>query len=444
MHLSGKNISVIGMGKSGLATANFLVKRGAQVLLTDARPERSLLEVTAGLNPTIELQFGNSVPAKNADLIVLSPGVPVDAPFLDEFRERGIEIIGEIELAFRFNKTPIIAITGSNGKSTVTTLVGNILRADGRTVHVGGNLGTPFIELIERETAELIVLEISSFQLETVTTFKPYIAGILNITPDHLDRHKTSANYHAMKERIATQQSESDYFVANLDAPETVKLSCGKRSQKLFFGAQHEGGDGAYLRNGEIIIKFQGREEVICKHQEIAFPLRLLVENALAAIALTAPLNISTNALADALCNFSGLEHRMEWVRTFNGIDFINDSKATNVGATCKSLFAIEKPIVLMLGGRDKQGDFSAMLPLLKQKVRHLVLFGEARGIIRNFLNGSPANEEADSFESALKMAVSLAQAGDTVLLAPACASQDMFKNYEERGSLFKTLVNNL
>ncbi len=444
MHLSGKNISVVGMGKSGLATANFLINRGAQVLLTDARSEQDLTESTAGLNPAIELQFNDCSPGKNAELIVLSPGVPVDAPFLKEAHQRGIEIIGELELAYQFNKTPIIAITGSNGKSTVTTLVGNILLAEGRTAYVGGNLGTPFIELIEKESVEIIVLEISSFQMETASTFKPHIAAILNITPDHLDRHKTLENYRAMKERIATNQNESDYFIVNLDDPETVKLTCGKQAQKLFFGTQHEGPDGAFLRDNQIILKLKGQEKIICKQEDVPFPLRLQIENALAAIAITAPLDISVRAIKEALCNFKGLEHRMEWVRTVRGIDFINDSKATNIGAACKSLISIERPIVLLLGGRDKENDFSAMLPFLKQKVRHLVIFGEAREKIKPFLNGSPAYEEANNFEDAVAIAVNHAEAGDTVLLSPACASQDMFKNFEERGLKFKTLVNNL
>jgi len=432
------------MGKSGLAAAEFLAKRGAKTLLADARSKSELEEAASGLNPGIKLKFGDCSPASNADLIVLSPGVPADAPFLKQAREQGTEIIGELELAARFNKTPVIAITGSNGKSTVTTLVGEILRAEGFNVQVGGNLGTPFIELIEKKPCDFIVLEVSSFQLETAGNFRPHIAAVLNITPDHLDRHKTFQNYCSIKGSIADCQEESDYFIGNLDDPETVKLTCGKKSKKLFFGAGLEGAEGAFLRNGEILLKYEGNESAICNQRDIPFPLKLQVENALAAVAITAPLKISTDSLKQAICSFKGLEHRMEWVRALRGIDFINDSKATNIGAACKSLLTIEQPVVLMLGGRDKKNDFSEMLPLLKKKVKHLVLFGEAREKIKRALNGSPAYEEADSFEDAVKIAVNRAVEGDAVLLSPACASQDMFRNFEERGMEFKALVNKL
>jgi len=444
MDLKGKNIAVIGMGRTGIATAGFLVRRGARVTLLDQKSENQLRPKLPNLDPAVHLVFGTSRPPAGTEVVVLSPGTDINAPFLDEARQRGVEIISEIELAFRFNRVPVLAITGTNGKSTVTTLVGEILKEAGKQVDVGGNLGTPFIEFIDGETADYRVLEISSFQLEGVSTFHPKVAAILNLTPDHLDRHRTMAQYGEFKRKIAANQTQEDFLVLNLDDPETVKLGRGTRPGKLLFSTRQEVAAGAFLKGNTLVTRFGGDDRDICTTSDLQPAMRWQVENVLAALATACPLGLDAQPIARALRNFSGLEHRMEWVRRVREIDFVNDSKGTNVGSVLKSLSSFDRPVVLILGGRDKDGDFSLLGPLFKSKTRFLVLIGEAREKIRKVLNGSPPFVEAETLEEAVGTAIEHARPGDVVLLSPACASFDMFQDYADRGRQFKSIVNRL
>ena len=444
MELSGKKISVLGMGRTGIPTANFLAARGAEVLLVDQKAPADLGEKLKDLSPRVQTKFGTSAPSADADLVVLSPGFDINSPLLDPARKRGIEIISEIELAYRFNTTPIIAVTGTNGKSTTTTLIGNILERAGKKVSVGGNIGIPFISLIDNNPKDFIVLEISTFQLEGIKQFKPHISVVLNISPDHLNRHKTMECYAELKGRIALNQTEDDFLVLNQDDPIVLDVGRDKRAKKNYFSTESIVEAGACLENNTLILRQGNTKETICPVDELKQVMQWQTENILAAAAATALAGVGANFIADTIKNFSGLEHRLEWVRKLRGIDFVNDSKGTNVGSVQKSLKSFDQPIILIAGGQDKGGDFSQLKSLFKTKVKHLVLIGEAKTKISKLLNGSPSYEEADTLEMAVKRAVSKAVAGDVILLSPACASFDMFKDYEDRGRQFKTIVNNL
>jgi UDP-N-acetylmuramoylalanine--D-glutamate ligase len=445
MELNNKKISVIGMGRTGLATANFLAARGADVTLTDQKERVRLLEnKLKDLNPSVRTTFGSSSPAPDADMVVLSPGFDINSPLLDSSRERGIEIISEIELACRFNAAPIIAVTGTNGKTTTTTLIGEILKQAGKKIVIGGNIGVPFISLINDEPRDFTVLEVSSFQLEGIKQFKPRIGVILNITPDHLNRHKTMDCYASLKGRVALNQTEDDFLVLNHDDPIALDAGRGKRARKNYFSTSAEVDAGAFLENGTLFLRQGGKKQALCSASELKPAMQWQVENVLAAAAAATLAGVSANAIAETIKNFSGLEHRLEWVRKFHGVDFVNDSKGTNVGSAQKSLKSFDQPIILIAGGQDKGSDFSPLKDLLKAKVKHLVLIGEAKTKIRKLLNGSFSCEEAGSLEMAVNCAVRKAAAGDVILLSPACASFDMFKDYEDRGRQFKAIVNNL
>lgn len=444
MELKGKKISVIGMGRTGIPTANFLATRGAEVVLTDQKERVDLETQLKNLNPKVRAIFGNLSPSPDADLIVLSPGFDINSPLLDAARKRGVEIISEIELASRFNTAPIIAVTGTNGKSTTTTLIGKILEQAGRKVKVGGNIGIPFISFIDNEPKDFIVLEVSTFQLEGIEQFKPHIGVLLNITPDHLNRHKTMEHYAELKGRIALNQTENDFLILNQDDPVVLDAGRDKRGRKRYFSMKTEVDAGAFLENKTLMLKQGGIKQAVCAVNELKPVMQWQIENILAAVAATALAGISTSTIAATIKNFSGLEHRLEWVRKLRGVDFVNDSKGTNIGSVQKSLRSFDQPIILIAGGQDKGSDFSPLKDLFKEKVKHLVLIGEAKTKIRKLLNGSFSYEEADSLETAVNRAVCKAVAGDVILLSPACASFDMFKDYEDRGRQFKAIVNNL
>lgn len=412
--------------------------------MVDQKASADLGEKLKDLSPKVQTKFGTSTPSADADLVVLSPGFDINSPLLDPARKRGIEIISEIELAYRFNKTPIIAVTGTNGKSTTTTLIGKILERAGKKVRVGGNIGIPFISLIDNDPKDFIVLEISSFQLEGIKQFKPYISVVLNITPDHLNRHKTMECYAELKGRIALNQTEDDFLVLNQDDPMVLDVARDKRAKKNYFSTESNVEAGACLENNALVLRQGNTKKTICLIDELKQVMQWQTENILAAAAATALAGIGENNIAEAIKNFSGLEHRLEWVRKLRGIDFVNDSKGTNVGSVQKSLKSFDQPIILIAGGQDKGGDFSQLKSLFKTKVKHLVLIGEAKTKISKMLNGTPSYEEAETLEMAVNRAISKAVAGDVILLSPACASFDMFKDYEDRGRQFKTIVNNL
>ena len=444
MQLGMEKTIVIGMGRTGIAAANFLAAQKIPVTLIDAKPRTELEEAIRALDPAVHTSFGHSEPPADAERIILSPGVDIHAPFLQEAQKRGVEIISEVELASRFTKTPVIAVTGTNGKSTVTTLIGNILKRAGKKIAVGGNLGAPFIRLLREEPVDYFVLEISTFQLEGVKTFHPRLAMILNITPDHLDRHKTFEEYAALKGEIASCQTKEDALILNSDDKNAMDQGKNKSSRKFCFSMSREVEEGAFLRNDIIVSRFNGNDKNLMSVRELKPAMQCQVENALAAVAVTALLGTPPDDITGAIRDFPGLEHRIEWVRTVRGIDFVNDSKGTNVGSVNKSLTSFFRPVILIAGGKDKGGDFRSLKLIFKEKVKHLVLIGETKNKFRQILNGSFSYEDAEDMEDAVTRAVEKAQPGDVVLLSPGCASFDMFKDYVERGNRFKDIVNRL
>ena len=444
MFLKNRNITVVGAGRTGIETSNFLVSRQASVTLVDIKSRVELEKNIHSLLPKVRTLFECSEIPISSDLIVLSPGVDIHASFLEGARKRGVQIISEIELASRFTKTPIIAVTGTNGKSTVTTLIGDILRQAGKKVAVGGNLGTPFIALLEQEPVDYFILEISTFQLEGIKTFRPDIAIILNITPDHLDRHKTVEEYVNLKGRISAFQNKEDILVLNKDDENVMKQGERCKAKKVFFSLLDKVVEGAYLKNGSIFTYFDEKEQNILSVGKLQTAMQFQTENLLSAIAVATLVNATKSDIANAAMRFKGLDHRVEWVRTVRGIDFVNDSKGTNVGALHKSLKIFSRPIVLIAGGKDKGGDFRVLKELFKEKVKHLVLIGETKNKFREILNGSFSYEDAESMEDAVGRAMKKSIAGDIVLLSPGCSSFDMFESFVERGNQFKEIVGRL
>jgi UDP-N-acetylmuramoylalanine--D-glutamate ligase len=439
-----KNISIIGMARSGIAAANFLVEKGACVTLLDGKSKDALDDRLEQLASGVNTVFQSSQPLPDADLVILSPGVDIHSPDLNSARESGTEIISELELAYRVSETPIIAITGTNGKSTTTSLIGHLLEQGGKDVRVGGNIGVPFISLVQEQPRDYMVLEISSFQLEGAVQFHPHISVILNITPDHLDRHKTIEHYAELKERIADHQTPDDVLVLNHDDPWVQRVAAGKQAQKWYFSMSEPVERGCYLNGDQVLFTDSKKEETICRISELHQAMQWQAENILPSVLVARLAGIDAASIAKTLREFKGLEHRLEWVRSLNGVDFINDSKGTNIGALEKSLNSFDRPVVLIAGGQDKGGDFQSLKPLFKKKVKHMVLIGEARPKIQAVLNGSFGYENADDMETAVRRAYAQAQPGDVILLSPACASFDMFRDYADRGQQFKGCVQSL
>ena len=432
------------MARSGIAAANFLVEQGAHVTLLDGKPQEALSGMLEQLAPEVNTIFHSSEPLPNADLLILSPGVDIHSPDLNSAHASGIEIISELELAYRISETPIIAITGTNGKSTTTSLIGHLLDQGDKDVRVGGNIGVPFISLVKDQPKDYMVLEISSFQLEGVMQFHPHISVILNITPDHLDRHKTIERYAELKEKIAANQTNNDVLILNHDDPWVHRIAAGKRSQKWYFSMSKPVERGCYLNGDNVLFKDGEKEETICRISELHQAMQWQVENILPSVVVARLTGINATSITKTLREFKGLEHRLEWVRSLNDVDFINDSKGTNIGALEKSLNSFDRPVVLIAGGQDKSGDFQSLKPLFKKKVKYMVLIGEARPKIQAVLNGSFGYESADDMETAVRRAYAQTQPGDVVLLSPACASFDMFRDYMDRGRQFKECVQSL
>ncbi len=444
MELKNKNLSVIGLGKTGIAVANFLSRHGANVTVTDSKSRDQLLEPLKQLRQDVKIRFQNPEPPLDTEMVVLSPGVDIHSPFLKNASRARIEIISEIELANRFNTVPIIAITGTNGKSTCTSLIAEIFGRSEKTVHAGGNLGTPFISLLDQGDAEYRILELSSFQMEATSGLHPVISVVLNISPDHMDRHKDFESYVALKKKIFAHQTQDNFLILNQDDPNTRDMGKDCPAKRIFFSTQTELEEGVFLSGNKIIARLQNRKQETISLESLSRGMQWQVESILPAIATALLLNVPLEAIQQALKNFVGLEHRMEWVRNLNGIDFVNNSKGTNVGSVCKSLNTFNRPIILIAGGIDKDTDFSPLKSLMKEKVKHLVLIGETRNKFKEILNGSFGYEESDSLEEAVVLAKAKAEDGDVVLLSPACASFDMFKDYADRGNRFKTIVKNL
>jgi UDP-N-acetylmuramoylalanine--D-glutamate ligase len=471
MELNGKRVLVVGLGKSGVASALFLKQHGARVTVSDTKSGDELRnEIPVLLDHGIAVETGGHGDRtfSGQDLIVVSPGVPVDAPPLAQARALGQNVIGEIELAAQFLSGPIVAITGSNGKTTTTTLTGEIMAAGGFSTLVGGNIGTPAISLAERATPEtVIVLEVSSFQLETIQTFRPKIAVVLNVTPDHLDRHRTFEIYTNAKARIFENQRGDDFVVLNADDPTCVSMAAKTKAQVFWFSRHREVERGAWVRDGAIVLHGAKKEtnrassfgldsvfigpnerQTIMLASEIPLKGAHNLENVLAAVCAGALMGCAPEKIRQAVQNFKAVEHRLEFVATIRGVDYYNDSKATNVDATIKALESFPANIHLILGGKDKGSDYSVLNELLRQRVKRVYTIGSAAAKIESQIisakNGGPESVHAETLENALRKVNAVAEPGDVVLLAPACASFDQFKNYEQRGQVFKEIVKNL
>ncbi len=447
MELKGKKTLVVGIGKSGLATAFFLRRRGADVTVSDQRSAAALAkEIPSLMEAGIAVEAGSHglLTFRRQDLIVVSPGVPFDTPELVQVRSFGLPVIGELELASRFLQGKVLAITGSNGKTTTTALCGEIFQAAGLQTLVGGNIGTPVIDLVDRSGPDTwAVLEVSSFQLETTVNFHPRIAVILNITPDHLDRHGAFANYAAMKERIFAAQGPDDFLVLNGDDPVVQQAASRAHSRVFWFSRSKIVRQGACIF-GETLA-FRASEnaslEPILPLNAIPLKGKHNVENVLAAACATRLAGIPAEAIAAAVASFHAVEHRLEFVVNIQGVEYYNDSKATNVDAAAKAIEAFPGGIHLILGGKDKNSDYAQLEPLLKERVKAVYTIGAAAEKIEGQIRGFVPVVSAGTLEQAVNLAAEAAATGEIVLLAPACSSFDQFENYEHRGRAFKELV---
>jgi UDP-N-acetylmuramoylalanine--D-glutamate ligase len=456
MELNNKRVLVVGLGKSGVASALFLKAHGARVTVSDTKSGddlRNEIPVLLDHGITVETGGHGERTFRGQDLIVVSPGVPVDARPLVQARAQGELVIGEIELAAQFLPGPIVAITGSNGKTTTTTLTGEIMTAGGFSTLVGGNIGTPAISLTERATPETVtVLEVSSFQLETIQSFRPKIAVVLNVTPDHLDRHRTFEAYAHAKARIFENQQAGDFAVLNADDATCVAMAAGSKAPVYWFSRQKEVAQGAWVRDGQILFRraigSTEKQREIMQASEIPLKGAHNLENVLAAVCAGALMGCASEKIQQAVQNFKAVEHRLEFVATIRGVDYYNDSKATNVDATIKALESFPANIHLILGGKDKGSDYSVLNDLLRQRVKRVYTIGAAAAKIESQIlsskNGGPEMIHAETLENAIRKANAAAESGDVVLLAPACASFDQFKNYEHRGQVFKQFVHGL
>jgi UDP-N-acetylmuramoylalanine--D-glutamate ligase len=447
MELKDKRVLVVGLGKSGVASALFLKVHGARVTVSDTKSGdelRNEIPVLLDHGITVETGGHGERTFRGQDLIVVSPGVPVDAPLLVQARSLGEAVIGEIELASQFLPGPIVAITGSNGKTTTTTLTGEILAAAGMPALVGGNIGTPAISLAEQAKPEtVIVLEVSSFQLETIQTFRPKIAVVLNVTPDHLDRHRTLEVYVDAKARIFENQRGEDFAVLNADDPVCVTMAARTRVQVFWFSRQKEVEQGAWVRDGNILFRNGSQQREVMLVSEIPLKGAHNLENVLAAVCAGALMGCAPEKIRQTVVDFKAVEHRLEFVATIRGVDYYNDSKATNVDATIKALESFPSNIHLILGGKDKGSDYAVLNDLLRQRVKRVYTIGAAAAKIESQIKGVEV-VHAETLENALRKANAAAQPGDVVLLAPACASFDQFKSYEHRGKMFKEIVRGL
>jgi UDP-N-acetylmuramoylalanine--D-glutamate ligase len=450
MDLKGKKVLVVGLGKSGLAAALFLRRRGALVTVSDVRSAEALAkEIPALIEAGIMVESGGHglLTFRRQDLIVVSPGVPLDTPELAQVKHFGLPVIGELELAARFLKGHTLAVTGSNGKTTTTTLLGEILKAGGLPTLVGGNIGLPVVALIDDSTDDTwSVLEVSSFQLETTVQFHPEIAVILNITPDHLDRHGSFENYSAAKERIFAQQTAADCLVLNADNPRAAAAAVRSVAPIYWFSVEQAVSMGAWLESGSVVYRAarDAATEYVMPLKGIPLKGAHNIENVLAAVVAARLAGVPAEVIRHAIENFQAVEHRLEYVVTHNGVAYYNDSKATNVDATAKAIAAFSGGIHLILGGKDKNSDYTLLSDLLRERVNAVYTIGSAAAKIESHLRGVVSIYSCETLDKAVASAAAAARPGEVVLLAPACSSFDQFENYEHRGKVFKQLVKDL
>lgn len=443
MELNDKKVLVVGLAKTGVACARFLASRGARVTVTDMRDEAALagqLALLEGRGIRRELTRHDAGTFTQSHLIVVSPGVPRTLPQLVMAHEAGVEIISEIELASRFIQAPLVAITGTNGKTTTTTITGDIFIKNGFRTFVGGNIGNPLIELLESaEPVERVVAEISSFQLEWIRAFRPAVAALLNLSEDHLDRYASYREYIEAKLRIFENQTADDYAVVNADDELVMEHSRGLRACLFPFSRKQELDEGIFHREGLIVWRHNGREE---RFPTAGFRLQGVhnLENIMAALACSLLLECRPTESLACVREFEALHHRMEFVRELNGVRWYEDSKATNVGSVEKALESFDA-ITLIAGGKDKGGSYSPLSRLVRERVRHLVLIGEAAGRMQEELGTLTDTRRAATLEEAVSLAAELTAPGGTVLMSPACSSFDMFRDYEERAQRYIAAV---
>ncbi len=447
---SGKTVLVVGAARSGIASASFLLEAGARVVLTDTKGPEELatsiehLRRAARSSGDLRLELGGHNPESfgKCDFVVVSPGVPLTLPCFEMSRRRGIPILAEVELAFRHLRGRILGITGSNGKTTTTTLTAELLLGSGLKAHAAGNLGVPLISFAATSTTEdVYATELSSFQLEGITDFHPAAGAVLNLTPDHLDRYRTFEDYIAAKGRLFMNQTRADFAVLNADDERTAAMALRVPSNPVLFSRRSAPPRGLFLRGGRVISRISGREYDLFGVADIGLKGAHNLENVLAASALALLAGAGPQGLREIVRDFKGVEHRLEWVAEIAGVEYYNDSKATNVDATIKALEAFPGGVHLIAGGRDKGGDFTVLQPLVRQKVRQVIAIGEAAGKLREALKGCAEITDARDLREAISIGRQRARPGDVVLLAPACASYDMFQNFEHRGRVFKEVV---
>ena len=447
IELRKKRVLVVGLARTGVATALFCAGHNAIVSATETRGESELGDAPGRLREAgVALELGGHTEKMflAQDLIIPSPGVPADDPFLLLARSKGITVWSEVELAYRFLEGKLIGITGSNGKTTTTTLVHHILQAGAMKAFLAGNVGVPLIGEVEKmDAGSVAVAELSSFQLELIEKFRPNIGALLNLTPDHLDRHKTMEAYAKAKARIFENQTELDAAILNADDEASAKYA-PKKPQVFWFSRKKQVAQGACVHSEEIVVAHHGKEDRVMRVAEIPLPGAHNLENVLAAVIIARLAGVDAGTIAKAVKSFAGVEHRLEFVTEIGGVKYYNDSKATNVDATLKALEAFPGRILIVLGGKDKGSDYTVLQKPLREKAILALLIGAAADKIEKQIAASVAIERAGTIERAVEAASLAAQAGDVVLLAPACASFDQFQNYEERGKVFKELVRGL
>jgi len=451
--VKNRHIVVVGAARSGLAVASLLKRKGARVFVTDHSAIADTVKKTLKELGIPFEENGHSDKARGADFLALSPGVPTEAPLVQEYLQAGKKVFSEIEVASWFNKSSMIAVTGSNGKTTVTNWLDHTWKKAGRDHVTGGNIGHAFSDLVEQtDVNSEAILEVSSFQLDHIKGFHPHVSMLLNVTPDHLDRYNDDFNkYAAAKFRITENQNDQDWFIYNYDDPKTAEHVASLKKKEdapklLAFSNQREPDkNGAFVRDENIILKFNQEEEVLMPISDVNLSGKHNLNNGLATALAARASEIQSDVIRESLRTFEGVEHRLEHVRTVNGVKYINDSKATNINAVWYALDSFDVPLTLILGGRDKGNDYSELAELIRKKVHTIIAIGEARPLIEEQLKTVvPHFETAKTMNDAVRQAKNGAKRGEVVLLSPACSSFDMYDNYEHRGNEFKKAVNRL
>ncbi len=447
MQVGGKKILVVGLARTGAAAAEFLLARGARVVVNDAKPESELKDAEGLRAKGAEIVAGRRPPElfETSDLIVTSPGVPLSLEPFHRARAAGVPVISEVELAARFMRGRLIGITGSNGKTTTTTLAGELLKDAGLPTQVGGNIGAPLISLVSTSRDDgYTVIELSSFQLEAVERLHLFVSVVINITPDHLDRYDSMDDYAAAKANIFRNQTAGDFAVLNADDERVSKMDSLTAARPVFFSRRRELDEGIFLRDSRVIHRASGVERELITRDEIRLRGDHNLENVMSALAIGIACGAPLESMRETIRNFKGVEHRLEFVAEIDGVQFYNDSKATNVDAAIKCVEAFDGGVNVILGGKDKGGDFAPLAPIIATRCSNVILIGAAADKIAEALHGARPLLRASTMDEAVEIGFEVAKPGEVVLLAPACASFDMFDDYEHRGRAFKEAVRRL